>query len=387
MGAEADLLPPRERAFREEARAFVSANLPADIRSRIAAGLAPTKNDVVRWQRILAARGWLAPGWPREWGGCDWTPLERHLFDEISVELDAPFVNPFGLFRVAPVIYTFGAEAQKRRYLPRILASEDWWCQGYSEPNAGSDLAALETRAVRDGDAYVVTGRKIWTTNAHLADRMFALVRTSREARPQAGISFLLVDLRLPGVAIRPIVTLDGLHHVNEVVLDAVRVPAADLVGEAGRGWAYSKLLLGFERFQIAEVPQSRRLLARLRRLATTLRRGGRRLADDPWFGEKLARAEIALLAHAQTTLRYLALFQSQGAIGPEVSMLKVRGAEIRQNLAALTLEALGEQALACAGDAAAPAVAHFLYSRGASVYGGSNEIQRNLLARHVLGG
>jgi alkylation response protein AidB-like acyl-CoA dehydrogenase len=284
------------------------------------------------------------------------------------------------------VIYTFGAEAQKRRYLPRILASEDWWCQGYSEPNAGSDLAALETRAVLDGDAYVVTGRKIWTTNAHLADRMFTLVRTSREARPQAGISFLLVDLRLPGVTIRPIVTLDGLHHVNEVVLDAVRVPAADLVGEPGRGWAYSKFLLGFERFQIAEVPQSRRLLARLQRLAATVRRRGRPLADDPWFGEKLARAQIALLAHAQTTLRYLALFQSQGAIGPEVSMLKVRGAEIRQSLAALTLEVLGEEALACEGGAAAPAVAHFLYSRGSSIYGGSNEIQRNLLARHVLG-
>jgi alkylation response protein AidB-like acyl-CoA dehydrogenase len=367
-------LGARERAFRESVRAFIAAALPDDLRTKVHTGRPLDRAEETRWHKALHARGWVAPGWPAALGGCDWSPIERYLFDEACVALDAPFLNPFALHRLGPVLCTYGTPEQQRRYLPPILAGDEWWCQGYSEPDAGSDLAALATIARREGDAYVVTGRKIWTTNAHRADRLFALVRTSREERRQAGITFLLVDLRAPGVAIRPIRTIDGRHHFNEVVLDDVRVPIADRVGAEGEGWTISGYLLGFERFQIAEVPQSQRLLAQLRALAPRARPG------DALFASRVDALEIELVAHARTTLRYLARFQAAGTIGPEVSMLKIRGAEIRQALAQLTLEALGP-----APDAAAPAVAHFFYSRASSVYGGSNEIQRNLLARYVV--
>jgi alkylation response protein AidB-like acyl-CoA dehydrogenase len=375
-----------EEAFRSEVRDFIAEHLPEDIRIRVMAGLPTGKADVVRWQKILRARGWIAPGWPVEHGGCAWTPVQRYLFDCETVEGDAPFVNPFGLDRVAPVILRFGTPAQQRRYLPPILDSEHWWCQGYSEPGAGSDLARLSTRAVRDGDVYRVSGQKTWTSFAHCADWMFCLVRTGDAARPQDGISFLLVDMKSPGITVRPIDILDGLPHVSEVFFDDVRVPVDQRIGAEGEGWACARVLLGFERIQIAEVPQSKRLLAHLKRIAP--------IGDAAWAA-KVAEIEIDLLAHEWTVLRTLTRFAAGGAPGPEASMLKVTGSELRQRITDLIVAAPGPAGLryepddiAAGGaraESAAP-VAHWLYSRASSIYGGTNEVQKNILARAVLG-
>ena len=386
---------PDEEAFRREVRAFMAARLPADIGTRVRAGLPVAKADTVRWQELLFERGWIAPGWPIEHGGCAWTPTQRYIFDEETVAGDAPFVNPFGLDRVAPVIIRYGSEDQRRRFLPRILDSTDWWCQGYSEPGAGSDLAALTTRAERSGDVYRVTGQKTWTSFAHCADWMFCLARTSRGNRPQEGISFLLVDMRAPGVTVRPIAILDGLPHVSDVFLDGVEVPVEHCVGGEGRGWECAKYLLGFERIQIAEVPQSKRLLATLKRVATREMKGGRPLAKDARFAARVAQVEIDLRAHEVTVLRVLAEFAAGRAPGPRASMLKIVGAQVRQRLTDLIVEALYPQAQGYEpamldlpgpmGESAAN-MAHWLYSRASSIYGGSNEIQRNILAKAVLG-
>ena len=386
---------PDEEAFRREVRAFMAARLPADIGTRVRAGLPVAKADTVRWQELLFERGWIAPGWPIEHGGCAWTPTQRYIFDEETVAGDAPFVNPFGLDRVAPVIIRYGSEDQRRRFLPRILDSTDWWCQGYSEPGAGSDLAALTTRAERSGDVYRVTGQKTWTSFAHCADWMFCLARTSRGNRPQEGISFLLVDMRAPGVTVRPIAILDGLPHVSDVFLDGVEVPVEHCVGGEGRGWECAKYLLGFERIQIAEVPQSKRLLATLKRVATREMKGGRPLAKDARFAARVAQVEIDLRAHEVTVLRVLAEFAAGRAPGPRASMLKIVGAQVRQRLTDLIVEALYPQAQGYEpamldlpgpmGESAAQ-MAHWLYSRASSIYGGSNEIQKNILAKAVLG-
>lgn len=386
---------PAEEAFRREVRAFIAHALPADIRARVRAGRPVGKEDTVRWQKILFERGWIAPGWPREHGGAAWSPTERYIFDCETVEGDAPFVNPFGLDRVAPVLIRYGSEGQQRRFLPRILDSSDWWCQGYSEPGAGSDLAALATRAVADGDGYRVSGQKTWTSFAHCADWMFCLARTSVEARPQDGISFLLIDMRAPGVTVRPIQILDGLPHVSEVFLDNVFVPVGHRVGAEGRGWECAKYLLGFERIQIAEVPQSRRLLTTLKRIAAREHGGAIPLAREARLADRIAAVEIDLLAHEVTVLRALAEFAAGSTPGPSASMLKLVGAEIRQRLTDLIIAALGSAALRYepalveapgeAGEAAAQ-VAHWLYSRASSIYGGSNEIQKNILAKAVLG-
>lgn len=386
---------PEEEAFRREVREFIARELPPDIRARVRSGRPVGKEDTVRWQKILFARGWVAPGWPRAHGGAAWSPTERYLFDCETVAGDAPFVNPFGLDRVAPVIIRYGAPEQQRQFLPRILDSSDWWCQGYSEPGAGSDLAALATRAIADGDGYRVTGQKTWTSFAHCADWMFCLARTSVEARPQDGISFLLVDMRAPGVTVRPIAILDGLPHVSEVFLDDVFVPAGYRVGAEGRGWECAKYLLGFERIQIAEVPQSKRLLATLKRIAARERSGAIPLARDARFADRIAAVEIDLMAHEVTVLRALAEFAAGNTPGPSTSMLKVMGADIRQRLTDLIVDALGSAALRydpalveAAGEAgeAAAQTAHWLYTRASSIYGGSNEIQKNILAKAVLG-
>jgi alkylation response protein AidB-like acyl-CoA dehydrogenase len=378
---------PEEETFRREVRAFIAAALPDDVRARVRAGLPVSKDDTVRWQRILQARGWIAPGWPVEHGGCAWTPTQRYLFDCETVAGDAPFVNPFGLDRVGPVILAYGSAAQKATFLPRILDSTHWWCQGYSEPGAGSDLAALTTRAERRGDIYVVSGQKTWTSFAHCADWMFCLARTSFEARPRDGISFLLIDMKSRGVTVRPIAILDGLPHVSEVFLDGVEVPVAQRVGAEGQGWACARLLLGFERIQIAEVPQTRRLLGIARRVAPP---------GDPAWAARLVEAEIDLLAHETTVLRTLAEFAQGGAPGPAASMLKVVGSELRQRVTDLIVAAAGpalaryEPALLDDADAdtafRAAQTAHWLYSRASTIYGGANEVQKNILARAVLG-
>ncbi len=384
-------------AFRDDVRAFLDAELPDDLRRKVLGHLRLDKDDYVRWHRILARRGWAAPGWPREYGGPGWTPVQRHLFEEECALAGTPQVLPFGVNMVAPVIMAFGSQQQKDHYLPRILSCEDWWCQGYSEPGAGSDLAALKTSAVRDGDHYVVNGQKTWTTLAQHADMIFCLVRTDTAVRKQEGISFLLIDMRSPGVTVRPIVTLDEEHEVNEVFFDDVRVPAENLVGAENKGWTYAKYLLGHERTGIAAVGRSKRELAGLKRLALREHKDGRPLLHDPLFAAQVADVEIELMALEMTVLRVVA--RADAAPGPEASMLKIRGTEIQQRLSELMLEAAGPLALAfdpayLAGkapravvdDAAAPLLGNYFNNRKTSIYGGSNEIQRNIIAQMILG-
>jgi alkylation response protein AidB-like acyl-CoA dehydrogenase len=389
---------PEELEFREAVRAFVRAELPDDIRRKVLDHRRLEKDDYVRWQDILARKGWLAGHWPEQFGGCGWSPVQIHLFDEETAAAGAPRLIPFGLNMVAPVIMAFGSDWQKSHYLTRIRENRDWWCQGYSEPGSGSDLASLKTRAVRDGDHYVVNGQKTWTTLAQYADMIFCLVRTSTEGRKQEGISFLLIDMHSPGITVRPIVMLDEEHEVNEVFFDNVRVPAQNLVGEEGRGWTYAKFLLGHERTGIAGVGASKRELATLKEMAQRERRDGRPLADDPLFAARVRDVELELMALEMTVMRVLA---NRGkAPGPEASILKIKGTEIQQALTELMMDAVDAYALpfdpewnALAGaekapgpEYAAPLAARYFNYRKVTIYGGSNEIQRNIIAQMVLG-
>ncbi|OFZ87729.1 MAG: pimeloyl-CoA dehydrogenase large subunit [Betaproteobacteria bacterium RBG_16_64_18] len=387
-----------ELCFRDEVRAFVRDNLPQDIARKVLDHRRLHKDDMVRWQDILAAKGWLVGPWPREYGGCGWSSVQAHIFDEETAALGAPRLVPFGLAMVAPVIMAFGSPWQKEHYLARIRENKDWWCQGYSEPGSGSDLASLKMRAVRQGDHYVVNGQKAWTTLAQHANMIFCLVRTSTEARKQEGISFLLIDMRSPGVTVRPIITLDGEHNVNEVFMEDVQVPVRNLVGEEGKGWTYAKYLLGHERTNIAGVGASKRELAALKEVAQREFRDGRPLAEDPIFAARIAQVEIELMALEMTVMRVLSARSE--APGPEASILKIRGTEIQQTLTELMMEALGPYALPfdpeameleCAGervgpDYAGPLAAHYFGYRKVTIYGGSNEIQRNIIAQMVLG-
>jgi alkylation response protein AidB-like acyl-CoA dehydrogenase len=385
-------------AFRDQVRAFLESELPADLRHKVHNHLRLHKDDYVRWHRILARQGWVAPGWPREYGGPGWTPVQRHIFEEECARAGTPPVLPFGVNMVAPVIMAFGSQEQKAYYLPRILACEDWWCQGYSEPGAGSDLASLKSTAVRDGDHYIVNGQKTWTTLAQHADMIFCLVRTDPTVRKQEGISFLLIDMHAPGVTVRPIIMLDEDHEVNEVFFDNVRVPVSNLVGQENRGWTYAKYLLGHERTGIAAVGRSKRELARLKALARREHKNGVPLLRDPLFAAKVADLEIELMALEMTVLRVLA--QADQAPGPEASVLKVRGTEIQQRLSELMVEAAGPLALpfdpaylegevehsVIDDDFAAPLLPHYFNFRKTSIYGGSNEIQRNIISQMILG-
>ena len=385
-------------AFRDQVRAFLEAELPADLRHKVDNHLRLHKDDYVRWHRILARQGWVAPGWPREFGGPGWTPVQRHIFDEECARAGTPTILPFGVNMVAPVIMAFGSQAQKDHYLPRILSCEDWWCQGYSEPGAGSDLASLKTTAIRDGDHYIVNGQKTWTTLAQHADMIFCLVRTDPGVRKQEGISFLLIDMHAPGVTVRPIIMLDEDHEVNEVFFDNVRVPVSNLVGQENKGWTYAKYLLGHERTGIAAVGRSKRELARLKALARREQKDGRPLLHDTLFAAKVADLEIELMALEMTVLRVLA--DAHKAPGPEASVLKVRGTEIQQRLSELMVEAAGPLALpfdsayleggqehsVIDDDFAAPLLPHYFNYRKTSIYGGSNEIQRNIISQMILG-
>ncbi|WP_313175625.1 acyl-CoA dehydrogenase family protein [Massilia sp.] len=389
-------------AFRDEVRAFLAANLPPDLQHKVRSHLRLSKDDSVRWHKILAAQGWVAPGWPVEFGGPGWTPTQRHIFEEECARAGTPQIMPFGVNMVAPVIMAFGSAEQKAYYLPRILSCEDWWCQGYSEPGAGSDLASLKTTAVRgldaDGDHYIVNGQKTWTTLAQHADMIFCLVRTDSGVRKQEGISFLLIDMHSPGITVRPIIMLDEDHEVNEVFFDNVRVPAANLVGQENRGWTYAKYLLGHERTGIAAVGRSKRELAFLKGLAARESKNGKPLIDDPLFAAKLAHLEIEMMALEMTVLRVLA--KADKAPGPEASVLKVRGTDIQQALTELMVEAVGPMALpfdpaylegasehsVAEDDAAAPLASYYFNYRKTSIYGGSNEIQRNIITQMILG-
>jgi len=379
------------QAFRAEVRAFLHDHLPADMAARTLRGYHASREDMLGWTRILHARGWSAPHWPREHGGPGWTPLQRHLFEEQFALAGAPPTCASAFMLVAPVIYTFGNADQIARHLPPILRGDTWWGQGFSEPNAGSDLASLKTRAVRDGDHYIVNGQKTWTTEGHYADWLFCLVRTDTEAKPQRGISFLLIDARSPGVTLRPIISIDGAHSLNEVFFDDVRVPLENRVGDEGQGWSCAKFLLDNERAFSAEVPRNKRMLARLAALA-----------DECGAGEamrrRIAEAEAEARALEMLTLRALAEQGTEAATAwPAGSILHVLGSELQQKTGALMVELLAERGVidypedapagSLPGPASAPGVtADFLYRRAVTIYGGSNEIQRNLVARHWLG-
>ena len=389
-----------ELAFRDEVRAFLDEKLPADIAAKVKGFRRLTKEDHQRWQKILSAQGWYATHWPEEYGGAGWTPVQKHIWDEESNRYGAPRTIPFGVNMVAPVIIRFGNEQQKQFYLPRILSGEDWWCQGYSEPGAGSDLAGLSTRAVRDGDHYIVNGQKTWTTLGQHANRIFCLVRTDPEAKKQEGISFLLIDMDSPGVTVRPIITLDGEHEVNEVFFEDVRVPVENLVGEENKGWTYAKYLLTYERTGLAGIGLTKAALAHLKGLASRQQKNGRPLIDDPTFRQRIARVEIDLQSAATSNLRIIASVEGGGMPGAESSMLKVRGTEIRQQINDLARRALGPYALPFVeeelepefhGDYlsdpdAAPMAAQYFNNRKLSIFGGSNEIQKNIVAKMILG-
>lgn len=391
---------PEEAAFREEVREFLHASLPGDLSRKVLEHRRLGKDDYVRWQKILFEKGWIAAGWPVEHGGTGWSSIQRYIFEEESATAGAPRLTPFGLHMVGPVIIAFGSEAQKKQYLPRILSSEDWWCQGYSEPGSGSDLASLKTRAERQSEHYIVNGQKTWTTHAQYADMMFCLVRTSSTGKKQEGISFLLIDMHSPGVTVRPIITLEGEHEVNEVWFEDVKVPAQNMIGDEGRGWSYAKFLLSHERTGIAGVGHSKRELQLLKHIASQESAAGRALIDDPLFRDRIAQVEIDLMALEITCLRVAAADRDGKAPGPEASILKIKGTEIQQDLTELMMEAVGPYALphlpmawgdhwigAKVGpDYAAPLAARYLNYRKTSIYGGSNEIQRNIIAQMVLG-
>ncbi|MES3021130.1 MAG: acyl-CoA dehydrogenase family protein [Pseudomonadota bacterium] len=385
-------------AFRDSVRAFLEANLPADLQHKVRHHLRLSKDDYVRWHKTLAKQGWVAPAWPVEHGGPGWSTVQRHIFDDECARAGTPQVLPFGVNMVAPVIMAFGNDEQKAHFLPRILSCEDWWCQGYSEPGAGSDLASLKTTAERVGDDYIVNGQKTWTTLAQHADMIFCLVRTDTGVRKQEGISFLLIDMHTPGVTVRPIIMLDEDHEVNEVFFDNVKVPAHNLIGQENKGWTYAKYLLGHERTGIAAVGRSKRELGFLKQLAGAQQKNGRPLLADPLFGAKVATLEIELMALETTVLRVLA--QAHKAPGPEASVLKVRGTDIQQTMTELMVEAVGPMAMpfdpaflegerahsVFDDDDAAPLASYYFNFRKTSIYGGSNEIQRNIITQMILG-
>jgi alkylation response protein AidB-like acyl-CoA dehydrogenase len=376
---------PEEEAFRAEVRQFARTAMPADLRTAVEQGEHIDREQTIRWQKILHAQGWGAPSWPREWGGPGWDVVRQHIFDEEMALASAPRQLPFGLRMVGPVLMKFGNEAQKRRFLPRIPSMEDWWCQGYSEPGAGSDLASLATRAERKGDRYIVNGQKTWTTLAQHADWIFNLVRTDASVKKQEGISFLLIDMKSQGVTVRPIELLDGSVEVNEVWFDNVEVPVEQRVGEENQGWTIAKYLLEHERTNIANVGINKREMERAKRLARTLKRNGRPFAADPLFAARLAEVEIELMALEILNLRVLSEARERGAPGPMSSMLKIKGAEIIQKIGELIADMQGTAALPTRDGHLRPEPAMYLNLRKTTIYGGSNEIQRGIIAKHVL--
>jgi len=389
-----------ELAFRDEVRGFLKDKLPEDLSHKVKNGLQLSKQDMERWHAILNERGWLANHWPEQHGGPGWSAVQKFIFEHECALAGTPRIVPFGLSMLGPVLIKYGNEAQKAHWLPRILNGADWWCQGYSEPGSGSDLASVKTSAVRDGDHYIVNGQKTWTTLGQHANMIFCLVRTNREAKAQQGISFLLVDMNSPGVEVRPIITLDGEHEVNEVFFTDVKVPVENLVGEENKGWTYAKYLLTYERTNIAGVGFSVAGLEKLKAVAGRMLRNGKPLTQDPLFAARLAKGEIDLENMKTTNLRVIAAVAGGGVPGAESSMLKIRGTEIRQEILSLVRRAMGpyaapfiEEALQAGYDqpaigdtAAATAAAAYFNYRKLSIFGGSNEIQKNIISKMILG-
>jgi alkylation response protein AidB-like acyl-CoA dehydrogenase len=391
---------PAEQAFRCEVREFVATHLPTDIRDRVLDFQRVERADYVCWQKILHAHGWGAPGWPQQYGGTGWDAAQRTIFDEECFTGGAPRQMPFGLSMVGPVIINFGSEAQKQRYLPNIISMDEWWCQGYSEPGAGSDLAALSLRAERKADHYLLNGQKTWTSFAHWADWIFCLVRTSTEGKPQQGISFVLVDMKTPGVTVKPIKTLDQGVDVNEVFFDNVAVPIENRIGAENQGWTIAKYLLGHERANIAGIGMCKRLLRRLKDYARAQQKRGKPLIDDLRFRDRIARLEIEVLSHEWSLLRLISLQQAGKPVDVQASILKIRGSEIQQDLGELLMECAGAYAVpyvaealemnyasATAGGAHLNGLAaQYFDLRKVSIYGGTNEVQKNIIAKSVLG-
>lgn len=388
---------PEQEAFRQEVRKFLQDNLPDDIRERVQKRLRPTKDIVVRWQKVLHKQGWGASTWPKEFGGTGWNEIEQLIFEEESALAGAPRQLDFGLRMVAPVIMKFGSQEQKDKHLPGIVDGTVWWSQGYSEPGAGSDLASVRTTAKREGDHYIVNGQKTWTTLGQHGDWIFCLVRTSSDVKPQEGISFLLIDMKTPGIDVKPIIMLDGEHEINDVFFDNVKVPVENLVGEENKGWTYAKYLLGHERTGLANVGQWKAMMRRLKDIAREEQDDGRAIIENIRFRDRLAQLDAELRALELTVLRVLTA--STGP-GPEASILKIRGTEIGQRLFELAMEATGQDAIAHIPDALEPdydgpmvgsmdavsAAGDYFNMRKLSIFGGSNEIQRNIISKLVLG-
>jgi alkylation response protein AidB-like acyl-CoA dehydrogenase len=385
---------PEEQQFREDIRAWVSANLPADISHKVHNALHLTREDMQRWAKILGKKGWLGHGWPKEFGGPGWTSVQKHLFEEECALAGAPRVVPFGPVMVAPVIMAFGTPEQQQRFLPGIADGSVWWSQGYSEPGSGSDLASVKTRAERQGNQYIVNGQKTWTTLGQYGEWIFCLVRTSTEGKPQTGISFLLIDMKSPGVTVRPIIMLDGGHEVNEVFFDNVAVPAENLIGEENKGWTYAKHLLSHERTNIADVNRAKRELERLKRIAKS-----EGVYDDTRFRDEVAKLEVDVIALEMLVLRVLAAEKSGKNSLDIAGLLKIRGSEIQQRYTELMMLAAGPFAVPLIreameagwqGDQAtalcAPLASTYFNMRKTTIYGGSNEVQRNIVSQVVLG-
>ncbi|MBN8872595.1 MAG: acyl-CoA dehydrogenase family protein [Rhodospirillales bacterium] len=396
-------LTPEEIAFREEVRTFIRENLPADIRDRMKLGHPPRKEDTVRWQRILNQKGWAAYSWPKEWGGPGWTAIQKMIFLEENLMAPAPEILSFNVTMLGPVLIQFGTEAQKKRFLPRAANLDDWWCQGFSEPGAGSDLASLKTSAKRDGDHYVINGQKIWTSTAQYADWCFVLVRTDPNARKrQEGISFLLVDFKTPGITVRPIISIDGSHHLNEVFYDDVRVPVENLVHVENKGWDVAKYLLGNERTGIARLGKSRERVNAAVEMARKVNSNGRPLIDDQTFRQRVAQLQVDIKALEMTQYRVVSAYDKAKGAGrpdPLSSVLKVKGTELLQATTELAVDVAGPMAtpiwaeeLAAMNEpddmleAGSASAASYLMLRAASIYGGTNEIQKNILTKAVLG-
>jgi hypothetical protein len=392
----------KELIFQKEVRTFLKEKYSGDIRKKQDSSIPLNRDEMVRWQKILYERGWAAVNWPVEYGGTGWTTIQKYIFENEIGAVNAPEFIPFGVKMVGPIIYSFGNNEQKRRFLPDILSSDVWWCQGYSEPGSGSDLASLRTKAKRQSDHYVVNGVKIWTTLAQYADWIFCLVRTNSDvARRQEGISFLLIDMKTPGVSIKPIITMDGIHEINEVHFENTKVPIENLVGEEGKGWTYGKVLLQHERTNLATVPRSKYRLNQLKKEVVQSKHDGAPLIEDLNFARKLATAEIELKALEYTELRTLAAIATGKAPGAESSILKIKGTVMQQTLDELFLEAAGYYALPYVPNqydldfpksewighgAETESSLQYFNNRKASIYSGSNEIQKNIVSKHVLG-
>jgi len=395
-----------ERAFQKEVRDWITANMPPEVaeESRRSRSSHVSKERLLQWQKKLAAKGWLCPNWPKEHGGTGWNSTQKFIFEMEMARADSPYLSSFSLKMVAPVLMKYGSEAQKKRFLPKIAAAEELWCQGYSEPGSGSDLASLRTKAERQGDHYVVNGQKIWTTNAHWADWMFCLVRTSNEGKRQEGISFLLIDMKTPGIKIDPIYLVDGTrtpmrHEVNQVFFTDVHVPVENRVGEENKGWTYAKYLLEFERGGQAHGPRLRKAFRHLKELAHTQLDGGEPLSENPKWREQMAALEMELDAVEMNELMFYSSLKSGQNPGTQASIVKMRGTEVGQKITELAVEAVGwygapftelrnydSNVVPVGGGYADDAAPRYFNQRKTTIYGGSSEVQRNVLAKAMLG-